>query len=182
MSGSTELHAHGVADEQSRFGADQHLACRRRLFEAGCHVDGIPGDERLALAADDDLARVDADSGLEPVDRHRLPHLPRRAHRAQRVVLVRNGNAEDSHHRVADELLDRAAVPLEDRAEVREVAAHARPKRLGIGRLAERGRSDEVAEENGDDLARLALRRGDAPARRRTRCRIVRHPHYRDDS
>ena len=95
------------------------------------------------------------------MDRHRLPHLPRRAHRAQRVVLVRNGDAKDRHHRVADELLDRAAVPLEDRAEVCEVAAHARAKRLGVGGLAERGRSDEVAEEHGDDLARLALRRGD---------------------
>jgi hypothetical protein len=136
------------------------VACRRRLFEACGHVDGIPGDERLALAADDDLARVDADSRLEPVNGHRLPHLPGRTHRAQRVVLVRDGDAEDRHHRVADELLDRAAVPLEDRAEVGKVPTHARTKGLGVGGLAERGRSHEVAEEHGDDLARLSLPRG----------------------
>ena len=33
-----------------------------------------------------------------------------------RVVLVRDGRAPDGHHRVADELLDRAAVALDDRA------------------------------------------------------------------
>ena len=133
--------AHGVADEQPRLGAEQHLACGRRLLEARSHVDGVPGDERLALAADHDFACVDADSRLRARGRHdRLPHLPRRAHRTQRVVLVGDGYAEDGHHRVADELLDRAAVPLEDRAEICEVAAHARPERLGIGGLAERGR------------------------------------------
>src|SRR3954471_22260330 len=36
------LHSHGVADEQSRFRADQHVTCRGQLLEACCHVDGIP--------------------------------------------------------------------------------------------------------------------------------------------
>ena len=70
------------------------------------------------------------------------------SHRAQCVVLVRDRNPEDRHDRVADELLDGAAVALDDRAQILEVAAHARAQRLRIGRLAERGRADEVAEED----------------------------------
>ena len=41
------------------------LARRGRLLESRRDVDRVAGDERLALAADDDLARVDADPGLE---------------------------------------------------------------------------------------------------------------------
>ena len=40
---------------------------RGRLLETRGDVDGVPGDERLALAADDDLAGVDSDARLEPV-------------------------------------------------------------------------------------------------------------------
>src|SRR4029079_3432798 len=60
------------------------------------------------------------------------------------------------HDRVADELLHGSAVALENDAQVLEVAAHARTECLGVGRLAERRRADEVAEEDGDDLALLA--------------------------
>ena len=45
-------------------------------------------------------------------------------------------------------------------AQILEVAAHPRAQRLRIGRLAERRRADEVAEEDGDDLALLARERG----------------------
>ena len=135
-SGSTALDADGIAHEQSRLGADQCLSCGGRLLEAGCDVDGIAGDERLALSADDDLAGVDADPSLEPVLRDRGAHLRGGPNRAQGVVLVRDRDPEHGHHRVADELLDRAAVALDDRAEILEVAAHAGAQRLRIGRLA----------------------------------------------
>jgi hypothetical protein len=69
---------------------------------------------------------------------------------------VGRGDPEDRHHRVPDELLDAAAVTLENRPQIFEVPPHPRAQGLGIGRLAERGRADEVAEENGDDLALLA--------------------------
>ena len=46
-------------------------------------------------------------------------------------------------------------------AKILEVAAHPRAQRLGVGRLAERRRADEVAEEDRDDLALLAGRLGD---------------------
>ena len=94
-------------------------------------------------------------------------HLRRRSDGAERVVLVRDRNPEHRHDRVACELLDAAAVALEDRPQVLEVAAHARAQRFGIGRLAERGRADDVAEEDADDLALLARRlSGDAERRR----------------
>ena len=57
-------------------------------------------------------------------------------------------DAEDGHHRVADELLDGAAVPLE----IAFISSKYRPSRraqgLGVESLAERGRPDDVAEED----------------------------------
>ena len=47
-----------------------------------------------------------------------------RADRPERVVVVDRGDAEDRHDRVADELLDRPAVPLEHGARHLEVARH----------------------------------------------------------
>ena len=123
-----------------------------------------PGDERLALAADDDLAGVDADPRLETMLGDRVAHLGGGPNCAKRVVLVRDGDPEHGHDRVADELLDRPSVPLEDRAQILEVPPHARAQRFRIRRLAERRRSDEVAEEDRDDLALLARRLGQGEA------------------
>ena len=77
---------------------------------------------------------------------------------AERIVFVRDRDPEDGHDRVADELLDRPAVALDDPPQVFEVPPHARTQRLRIRRLAERGRADEIAEEHGDDLPLLARR------------------------
>src|SRR5262249_15672248 len=79
-----------------------------------------------------------------------------RPHRAQGVVLVHLRDAEDRHHRVADELLDGSAVALDDRLHLVEVAAHQRPQDLRVDGLPKRGRAGDVAEEDGDDLAVLA--------------------------
>ena len=51
----------------------------------------------------------------------RSAHLRCGAGRTQRVVLMRDRYPEDSHDRVADELLDSATVALEDDAKVLEV-------------------------------------------------------------
>ena len=115
-----------IADEKSRLGPDENFAVGGALLEPRGDVDRVAGDERLSLAAHDDLARVDPDPCLQPVLGDRLAHLPCRAHGAKRVVLVRRRDPEDGHHRIADELLHRAAVTLEDRAQILEVAAHAR--------------------------------------------------------
>src|SRR6185503_17663780 len=120
------------------------------------------------LGAGDDLARVDADAQLEAgavaalelvVQRaETLAELLRRSQRPQRVVLVHRRHAEDGHHRVADELLDGAAMPFEDPLRDLEVARHHGAQALRIDPLAERGRARDVAEEYGDCLPGLAKR------------------------
>ena len=71
---------------------------------------------------------------------------------------MRRRDAEDGHHRVADELLDGAAVRLERGAHLLEVARHDAPDRLGVDPLSAPGGVDDVAEEDGDGLARRARR------------------------
>jgi hypothetical protein len=115
-------------------------------------LTGSPGDKRLPRARHH-LARVDPDPHLEPKFRDRLPHFDGGAHGAERVVLVRLRDPEDGQRRVADELLDRAAVPLQDRPQLRVIAAHRLAQELGIGALAERGGADEVAEDDRDRLS-----------------------------
>ena len=68
---------------------------------------------------------------------------------------MRDGHAEDGHDRVADELLDRAAVALDGAAGGGEVAVEHAPQRLGVERLRELGRLDEVGEKDRDRLAPL---------------------------
>ena len=151
------LDTDGVAHESLCLAADQHLAGRRRLLEPRRDVHRVAGDERVALAGDH-LAGVDADPRLQPERGDGGAHLPGGPHRAQGVVLVGDRDAEHGHDGVADELLDRAAVPLEDRPHLVVVAAHRRPQRLGVGDVAERGRAGQVAEDDGHGLAQLAQR------------------------
>ena len=65
-------------------------------------------------------------------------------HGPQRVVLVHDRDAEDGHHGVADELLDAAAVALDDRLHPLEVA----------WRGASRRRSGSSASPSAVDPAR----------------------------
>ncbi len=140
-----------------------------------------------ARVAGHDLAGVDAGSVLETdsVVAHELlvqfaelvAHLGGGADRAQRVVLVHEWEPEDSHDRVADELLDSRAVALERSRHYFEVASHDAPERLGIKPFPERRRAGDVREQNGDGLAnfgtlRLAL--GERGATGRAEARIVR--------
>ena len=114
--------------------ADEHLVGRRGLLEACGGIDRVACDESLPGrdVARDDLAGVDAGAvarsdTLAPIELvvelgQRSLHLDRGAHRAERVVLVEAGQAEDGHDRVADVLLDGSAVELEDRPHRVEVA------------------------------------------------------------
>ena len=77
------------------------------------------------------------------------------------VVLLRDRRAPDRHHRVADELLHRAAVALDHvRARV-EVAREELARLLGVAGLGGGGEADEVGEQHRDEapLRRPALRR-----------------------
>jgi hypothetical protein len=112
-----------------------------------------------------DVARVDTDPQVEPQAMLALDRLAERgyprahvdggADGTQAIVLMGDRDAEDRHHRVADELLDRAAVVLDRAASSREVAVEHAPQRLGVERLGELRRLDEVGEEDGDLLEAL---------------------------
>ncbi len=134
---------------------DQDLARLRRLLEAGGDVDGVAGGKSL-LRARDDLAGRDPDPAFDAELGEGVAHLDRRPHCAQRVVLVQDRNSEYGHDRVTDELLDGAAVALDDRLHALEVACEQGTERLRVERLAERRRVCDVAEEHGHDLALLA--------------------------
>ena len=126
----------------------------RSLLQPGGHVDRVTGREPLVRPRHH-LARHHSDPPLQPESRERFPHLDRCPHRPQCVVLVHDRHTEDGHHGVADELLDRAAVMLDDRLHPLEVACEQRAHPLGVERLSERGRPGEVAEQDGDGLALL---------------------------
>ena len=88
---------------------------------------------------------------LEPVlDRER------RAERALGVVLVRDRRAEERHHPVAEELVDRPLVAVDRAQDHLEGAVHDRVDVLGVELLGHRGEARHVREHHGDDLA-LAL-------------------------
>ena len=78
------------------------------------------------------------------------------------------GAPNTRHHRVADELLDRAAEALELVAQAGVVGREQRPHVLGVELLGARGEADEVGEEDGDDLALLAAGESSRRERRRT--------------
>ena len=81
-------------------------------------VHEVAGDHALVLGADGDrrLAGQDAARGLDvgPERLDRVDELEAGAHRPLGVVLVRHRRAPHRHDRVADELLDRPAVALDD--------------------------------------------------------------------
>ncbi len=120
LDGRHRLHLDRVADQRERADADQHLARRSRLFEPCGDVDRIAGDERVA-APRDDLAGVDADAHRDLCG---VTDLRSGTSRTQRVVLAHGRDAEDGHHGVADEFLERPAVTFDRGPCGLEVGAH----------------------------------------------------------
>ena len=82
------------------------------------------------------------------------------AERARRVVLMGDGCPEPRDHRVADELLHRAALGLDLLAHGREVAIEDLAKLFGIEPLAQCGGAAEVGEQERDELAFVAAAGG----------------------
>ncbi len=122
-------------------GADRSLAHQDRprlggLLETSRGVDRIPGHEDggVLVARGDDLATVDAEADRNAVHEVRIradavSELQRRREGPRRVVIVGDRRAEDGHDRVADELLDVAAVALHGVGRDREQAPQERPAR-----------------------------------------------------
>ena len=147
--------------------ADQDLHRRRVLLEPGGGVHGVAGHQALSAGhvAGDDLAGVHTGPVLqahaEPLEEHlvhvdeALLHLERRADGPHRVVLVQTGESEHRHDRVADVLLDPAAVPLEHQPHLVEIEVQHLAEVLAVQAFAERGGALEVREHDGDGPADL---------------------------
>jgi hypothetical protein len=73
---------------------------------------------------------------------------------------VHGRDAEDGHHRITDELLDRRPVKLEHALHLLEKARHDAPERLRVETLSESRGSRDIREKHRDGLAHLASPRG----------------------
>jgi len=139
-------------------GADAHLLV--------CHLD--------CREIDDGLAGLYADPEGEGRSRSggRGPARVRGAERAQRVVRVRGGGAEERVDGVADVLLDDPALRADLRAHLLEGVGERPLQALGAEACRERGRADDVDEDAGDEAAlfaglrhRVRVRKPSQPAR-----------------
>jgi hypothetical protein len=150
---------------------DRHPVHRRDPLQPRGRVHDVAGHQPLAelrprlerhhrLARVDSHARLKRERGICRVQLlDRLQQAETRPHGPLGVVLVRDRRAEHRHHGVADELLHRAAEPLELLPQPPVIRPDPRPHVLGIGGVR-RGRvADKVAEQDGDDLPLLPGRR-----------------------
>ena len=135
--------------------ADEDRARRGHALEARRGVDDVAGDEALVGRADGHrrFAGQDAGACLDPGTKRTdaVDEVERGADRAFRVVVVGDRCAPDGHHRVADELLDRAAVAADDLLALLEVARQELAHGFGVAAFGERREPDEVGEQDGDE-------------------------------
>jgi len=87
---------------------------------------------------------------------HAVEDCESRAYCTLGVVTVRHGRAEDGHDGVARELLERAAVLLDQLSGPTVVQRQGIANVLGIRAVGARREADEVDEEDGNELSLLA--------------------------
>ena len=141
---------------------DENAVDRRRRLQPSSRVDDIARRHPLArlrprAEIDQRLTRVHGDPHLHALLLARpVPDRERRPHRPLRIVLVRDRRPEQRHHRIADELLHRAAEPLQLRTQPLVVRAQDRLHVLRVELLGTRGEPDQVGEQHRDDFPLLA--------------------------
>ena len=166
------LHRVECLEGDRRFGrahgrlVDEHRTDGSCRLQTRGGVHDVPGHDALAsfrasAESDDRLARRHgrANRELEPLVAQLLDRLQDPepgAHGPLGVVLVRDRRAEDRHHRVADELLDRSAEALDVGLDALVVGTERRSDVLGIGAVGTIREADEVDEEDRYDLPLLA--------------------------
>ena len=142
--------------------ADEHRARAGCGLDARRGVDEVAGDHALAFRADRHGGLAGQHSGasgklgcadLVSERRHRGDQVERCANRALGVIFRRGRRSPDGHHRVADELLDRPAVQLDEATTRVEVAGEELAHLLRIAALRQRCEANEVGEEDGDETA-----------------------------
>ncbi len=137
--------------------ADEDRPGLRDRLEARCRVDDVAGDHPLVRGADrhgrlaGQHARASVQPGTQRPDR--LDELECGANGQLRIVLAGDRCAPHGHDRVADELLDRAAVAADHDAGQLEVAREQLTRLLRVAALGEGREADEVREQDRDQPA-----------------------------
>ena len=133
--------------------AEQELARLCRLLEASRQRHRLAGRERRLGVVGDDLARLDADARLELQLLDRVEDREPGTDPALGVVLVRLRDTESGHDGIAGELLDDPAVRGHAVRDAVEERLDTPPHDLRVRARYERGRVDEVDEQDRGELA-----------------------------
>jgi hypothetical protein len=88
---------------------------------------------------------------------NRLVNIEGRSGRAQGIVVVGSRGAKKRHHGVADVLVDRAAIAIDDAVDQRRETVDQLMNLLGVQRAGKRRESGEIREQD-RDLTSLAVR------------------------
>jgi hypothetical protein len=152
-----------IADEDGAWGSRRLEARRGVDHVAGDHALGLAPDGHGCLAGEDPGAELEVDVHLASDDRDHLDEVQGGADGALGVVLVGGRGAPQCHHRVADELLDDAAISANDLPRPVEVPGLELADRLRIAAGRDRREPDEVGEQHVDHAA---FRRVGAAGRR----------------
>ncbi len=135
--------------------ADEHGSRGGRRLEPGRRVDEVAGHEALVGRAQRDRGLAGQDAGprldARAEDADRVDQLEAGPHGSLGVVLVGRRGAPDGHHRVADELLDGAAVAADDVRGELEVPAQGLAHLLRVAALREGREADQVREQDRHD-------------------------------
>jgi hypothetical protein len=137
---------------------DHHAAHRRHPLQARGGVDDVADHALGVLVRPERHQRLpggDADAHRQVEGRMGAvqlvdggQHAEGAAHRPLRVVAVGDRRPEHGHDRVADELVQRAAQPLDLGAEPRVVGTQQGADVLGVGLVGAGGEPDQVAEQH----------------------------------
>ena len=139
----------GLADQDGS-GLGDRLQPRRGIDEVARDHALVRRAERDCRFAGQD-AGAGADAGAERLDRG--DDVECRTDCSFGVVLARDRRAPHGHDRVADELLDRAAVAADHLAGKLEVARQELAGLLCVAALGQRREADEVGEQDRDEAA-----------------------------
>ena len=157
----------------NRAGGRQRLDARGRVDDVARHHPFALGADRHRRLAGENAGPSPELRGAELVTqrRHRGDKVERGPHGAFGIVLGRDRGAPDGHHRVPDELLDGAAVELDQPAAAVEVPRLDLPDLLRVTRLGQHREADEIREQHRHEATlrrRLCGRRHRGRGRRRS--------------
>jgi len=142
----------GTGSEPERGRAEQDLSRVRLRLEPAGGRHGTAGQAHRRVA-DEHLPRLHADAHGEAVALERSADLGCCPQRTQRIVLVRANRAENRDDLVAEQLLEPAAVTLDDVGRAGQPNRHHRLRSFGVELVC----LFDLRKQHGDRLARPPL-------------------------